>query len=92
MVRAKLLWKGGTEITSTASRCLKKAGQKNTSDNTTNLHWETTPLKPHLEGGDDGKRTGTFFLNEEGKQGPIRQRPDVREAKHEYRQLCKEHA
>ena len=33
-----------------------------------------------------------IFLNKEGKQGPIRQRPDVREAKHEYRQLYKEYA
>ena len=30
-------------------------------------------------------------LNKEGTQGPIRQRPDFREAKHTYLQLYKEH-
>ena len=33
-----------------------------------------------------------FFFNKEGKEGPMRQRPDFREAKHAYRQLYKEHA
>ena len=32
------------------------------------------------------------FLNKKGKQGPIRQHPDFREAKHAYRHLSKEHA
>ena len=88
---AKLFWKDGTEIASTARRCLKKVGQKNISGNTTNMHWKTTPMKPHLEKGDDGKKNWHIVFNKEGKQGPIRQRPDFREAKHPYRQLFKEH-
>ena len=31
-------------MTCTASRCLKKVGQKNNADNTTNLHWKSTPM------------------------------------------------
>ena len=46
----------------------------------------------HLQKGDDGRRTGTLFLNKEGKQGPMRQRPDFREAKQAHRQQYKEHA
>ena len=33
-----------------------------------------------------------IVFNKEGKQGPMRQRPDFREAKHAYRQLFKERA
>ena len=61
MVSAKLLWKDFTEMTNTASLCLKKDGQKNESDNMTHLHRKTIPVKLHLEKGDDGRRTGTFF-------------------------------
>ena len=31
-------------MTCTASRCLKMVGQKNNADNTTNLHWKSTPM------------------------------------------------
>ena len=60
-VCAKLFWFDSTNMTSTASRCLKKVGQKKKSDNTMNLHWKTTPMKPHLKKGNDGKGTGTLF-------------------------------
>ena len=37
-----------------------------------------------------GKELAHCFFNKEAKQGPTRQRPDFREAKHAYRQLYKE--
>ena len=37
------------------------------------------------------QRNWKVVLNKEGVQGPTRQRPDFREAKHAYRQLFKEH-
>ena len=88
---------GGTDGFRTqniARICLNMDGQKNTSDNTTHLHWKTIPTKLHLEKGDDARRTGILFLKKrkEGKQGPVRQRPDFREAKEVHRQLYKEHA
>ena len=36
------------------------------------------------------KELAYYFLNKEEAQGPIRQRPDFREAKHAYRQLYRE--
>ena len=37
------------------------------------------------------ERSWHISLNKEGTQGPIRQRPDCREAKHTYLQLYTEH-
>ena len=37
------------------------------------------------------QRNWKIVLGKEGVQGPIRQRPDLREAKHAYRRLSKEH-
>ena len=48
-------------------------------------------MKLHLKKGDDGKGTpGKLFFNK-GVQGPTRQRPHFREAKHAYRRLFREH-
>ena len=68
------------------SRCL----MKRKSDNTTHLPWKTILMKLHLKKGDDWKKNWKFVLDK-GVQGPIRQRPDFREAKHAYRRLHKEH-
>ena len=47
-------------------------------------------MKLHLKKTDDGKGTGLLFQTK-GVQGPIRERPDFREAKHAYRRLYEEH-
>ena len=92
MVLAKLFLKDGIETQTIKSRCLMKVGKKRKSDSTTHLPWKTIPVKLHLQkGDDDGKGTGLLFLNKVGVQGPIRQRPDLREAKHANRRLFKEH-
>ena len=85
MVSAKLCLKDGIRTQNIVRICLNKDGQKK---NQTNL------MKLHLQKGDDGRRTGAlfFFKTTERKQGPIRQRPDFREAKQAHRQLYKEHA
>ena len=84
MVRAKLLWKDGTTDADYQKSFQMKVGQQRKSDNTTHLPWRTIPMKLHLKRGDDGKGTGLLFFKE-GGQGPMRQRPDFREAKHAYR-------
>ena len=38
-----------------------------------NLHWKTTPMRPHLEKGDDGRGTGTLFLKKK-KENKVRWR------------------
>ena len=46
----------------------------------------------HLKNDTKNRRSGTSLKKkEEGKRGPMRQRRGFREAKHTYRQLCKEH-
>ena len=61
MVRAKLLWKDGTQMQIIKSHCLVKVGQKRKSDNTTHLPWKTMLMKLHLKKGDDGKGTGKLL-------------------------------
>ena len=80
----KLFLKGGIRTQNIARICLNMDGQKNKSDNTTHSHWKTIPMKLR-------EKNWQIVVNEEGKQGLMRQRPDFCEAKHTYRQLHKEH-
>ena len=80
MAISKLFLKGGRRTQNIARICLNLDGQKSKSYNTTHSHWKTIPMKLQLKKGDDGRRTGTFFFEKEGKQGPMRQRPDFCEA------------
>ena len=90
MVIEKLFLKGGIRTQNIARVCLNMDGQKNKSDNTTHSHWKTILFKLHLKKRRRWEKNWQIVVNKEGKQGPMRQRPDFCEAKHTYRQLHKE--
>ena len=89
MVIAKLFLKDGIRTQNIDRKCLNMDGQKNNSDKTTHLqHWKTNPTKLHLEKGERWEKNWHTVLSKEGKQGPMRQRPDFRDAN----KLYTEHA
>ena len=76
MVIAKLFLKGGIRTQNIAGVCLNMDGQKNKSDNTTHSHWKTIPMKLHLKKRRRREKNWHIVVNNEGKQGPMRQGPD----------------
>ena len=91
MVSAKLFLKDGIRMNNIARICLNMDGQEKKSNNMTHLHWKIILSSLHLKNEARYAKSWHISLNKERNQGPIRQRPDFREAKHTYLQLYKEH-
>ena len=90
MVRAKLFWKDGTQM-----RTIKVIVWWRLDRRENQTIRRTCPGRPFLSSytwreGTMAKLLETFVLNK-GVQGPTRQRPKFREAKHACRRLYKEH-
>ena len=96
--------RSSTRYVETIQKCIAWYGDATYRANLSEQGWTEEQLRQYdalvledhsheatLGESDDGRRTGILCQIKKGKQNPMRQHPDFREAKQAHRQLFKEH-